>query len=78
VQHAKEGTMKSVDGQESNDQQAQTSLVDKFANMFRFKSDAGAPKDKNIEEWEEFPWEKIMVEQDIIKKWKDVDMKTVN
>jgi len=46
--------------------------------MFRFKSDAGAPKDKNIEEWEEFPWEKIMVEQDIIKKWKDVDMKTVN
>ena len=46
--------------------------------MFRFISDS-TPKDNNkIEEWEEFPWQRIMVEQDIIKKWKNVDMKTVN
>jgi len=45
--------------------------------MFRFKSDA-SPKEEKVEEWEEFPWEKIMVEQDIIKKWKAVDMKKVN
>jgi len=46
--------------------------------MFRFKSDASPKEEKVIEEWEEFPWEKIMVEQDIIKKWKAVDMKKVN
>jgi len=46
--------------------------------MFRFKSDASPKEELVIEEWQEFPWEKIMVEQDIIKKWKAVDMKTVN
>ena len=28
--------------------------------------------------WEEFPWKKYLVEEDIIKKWSKVDMKVIN
>ena len=28
--------------------------------------------------WEEFPWNKYLVQEDIIKKWKSVDMKHIN
>jgi len=28
--------------------------------------------------WEEFPWKKYLVEEDIIKKWHKVDMKVIN
>jgi hypothetical protein len=28
--------------------------------------------------WEEFPWRKYLVEDDIIKKWGAVDMKVIN
>ena len=61
-----------------DDKESQVGIVGKFANMFRFKSDSNPKESKVVEEWEEFPWEKIMVDQDIIKKWKAVDMKTVN
>lgn len=33
--------------------------------------------DGEIPQWEEFPWHKYLVQDDIIKKWKDVDMKHV-
>ena len=29
-------------------------------------------------DWEEFPWEKYLIKEDIIKKWKQVDMKIIN
>lgn len=28
-------------------------------------------------EWAEFPWERYLVKQDIIKQWKQVDMKYI-
>ena len=33
--------------------------------------------DGEIPQWEEFPWHKYLVQDDIIKKWKDVDMKHI-
>jgi hypothetical protein len=31
-----------------------------------------------VEEWQEFPWEQIIIKTDIIKKWSKVDVKYVN
>ena len=40
----------------------------------------GAPTEPLIEVpvWEEFPWKKYLVEEDIIVKWKAVDMKVIH
>lgn len=29
-------------------------------------------------EWQEFPWERYLIKEDIIKKWKQVDMKYIH
>lgn len=45
--------------------------------MLGFGQTPGAPEE-TTPEWEEFPWERYLIKEDIIKKWKQVDMKLIN
>jgi hypothetical protein len=38
----------------------------------------GKPKDEEVFKWKEFPWEKYLVQEDIIQKWKKVDVNEIN
>lgn len=45
-----------------------------FGNLFGFNRN----HKKNEEEWQEFPWEKYLIKEDIIAKWKQVDVNEIN
>lgn len=34
--------------------------------------------EEQLPDWEEFPWAKYLIKEDIIRKWKQVDMRLVN
>lgn len=57
------------------------SFFEGIGNIFGFGKKTEARLDelenKHIP-WEEFPWNKFLIEEDIIKKWEKVDMKHIN
>ena len=55
------------------EEEKKESLVARISSIFTFTQ-----KEEQQDIWQEFPWEKIMIETDIIKKWSAVDMKYVN
>ena len=54
-------------------------LFGRMKTMVGFGVTPGGPETTPGEfEWEEFPWEKYLVKEDIIYKWRQVDMKVIN
>jgi hypothetical protein len=49
-----------------------------FGTMLGFGVTPGADTTPGQPDWEEFPWERYLVKEDIIKKWKQVDMRVIN
>ena len=53
-------------------------FLERITSFFSFGSNKNE-EDKNdeLDKWEEFPWEDIMIKTDVIKKWDKVDMRYI-
>ena len=64
-----QGEQKSIEAEQiEEEEKEQVGIVDRLSSLFTFGN-------KTDEEWKEFPWEDIIVKQDIRKKWPNVDMR---
>ena len=53
-------------------------LFGRMKTMVGFGPTPGGPDITPGADWEEFPWERYLVKEDIIYKWRSVDMKVIN
>ena len=49
-----------------------SSILSRISGIFSFS------KSEDDNKWQEFPWEKIIIKTDVIKKWSKVDTKYIN